>query len=70
MFQVIDVRYTALRQPVPYAFSSGEETQRVELGLRLWNVQHILVGDASQSSSSAKLFEGYDHLVSSSEHLP
>ena len=60
---VIDVGETALREPVPDTGSSGEETLRVEIGLRLRNVQHILVGGVSQSSSSAKLLEGWDHLV-------
>ena len=53
----------ALREPVPDTDSYGEETLRVELGLCFWNVQHILVGHARQSNSSAKLFEGWDHLV-------
>ena len=43
--------------------NSGEEALQVELGIRRRNVQYILVGDFSQSSSSAKLLEGWDHLV-------
>ena len=53
----------ALREPVLDTGSYGEETISVELGLHLQNVQHILVGNVSQSSSSAKLLEGWDHLV-------
>ena len=52
------MREIARRGYVPANGSSGDGTLRVELGLRLLNIQNILVGDASQSSSSAKHFEG------------
>ena len=61
--QVIGVRETTLREPVPDTGCPGEKTLRVELGLRLRNVQDIRMWSARQSSTSAKLFEGWDHLM-------
>jgi len=50
-----------MSEPVPDIGSTGKETLRMELLHSLWDVQHILLGDASQSSSSAKLFESWDY---------
>merc|ERR1711973_306610 len=61
--QVIGVRETALKEPIPDTRCPGEKTLRMEIGLRLRNVQDILMGAASQSSTSDKLFEGWNHLA-------
>ena len=69
--QIIGVRETTLREPVPDTGCPGEKTLRVELGLRLWNVQDIWMGVASQSSSSSKLLRSltsYSGLGGTWEH--